>query len=431
MKTMKYTLCGLVIAAMAFILPACSDDDGGSENISAKTVFNVLGTIDDAYYLAQSKTLTEGTLSFVNNGTQLAADQAARIIASGDYIYSLNYGTGLLTQMQPNTTGGYDVIKEINAGLSVGTNRPRFGLADESTIIVYNVVVAPVRNDEDEVIDNTCTLRIASIALPSLSIASLTQFNIPQSEAAKEGATIGYHPMRVDSPVIAGGKIYFGLMHMDMYNPSLAPPFRVPKQTGLETLVFDYPAFTNGKVVTTDAASGHTSGYRSHSMHKDENGDVYQSNWFMTANKFDLSAGDKTVITRLKNGTYDASYVFNISEKLGVESNIGAVGWFYVGNGIGYMPIHMEAEGHYTDDNSWGLLRIDVYNKKVTRLNVPQASLFSYESGIVNNGKFYMAISPIEGEAFIYEFDPTSESADAFKKGLQLDGGNLQIEGVY
>jgi hypothetical protein len=128
---------------------------------------------------------------------------------------------------------------------------------------------------------------------------------------------------------------------------------------------------------------------------------------------------------------YDVSYVFNVSDALGLDTNIGASGWFYVGNGIGYMPIQLENEGNYFEANSWSLARIDIYNKKVTKLNVPLSMLFSYESAVVSNGKFYMAISPIGGEAYIYEFDPASESPDAFKKGLKLDGGNLLIEGVY
>jgi hypothetical protein len=428
---MKHLLKMIMMLALAIVVTSCNNNDNDPEGPAAKSKFSVLGTIGTAYYLAQTEKLTEGSLSFVNNGTQLKADQAARIISSGDNIYSLNYGTGLLTQLQPNAAGGYDVIKEINAGLSVGTNRPRFHLADENTLLVYNVVVTPVKNSANTVTDNTCVLRLASVSIPSLTIANLTQFIIPQSDNAKKGATIGYHPMRVDAPVISEGKIYFGLMHMDMYNPATPPPFRVPKQTGLETLVFDFPSFANGTLTTSDLASGHTSGYRAPSMHKDEKGDVYQSNWFMSANSFDLSSGDKTVITRLRNGVYDESYVFNVSDALGLDTNIGASGWFYVGNGIGYMPIQLENEGNYFEANSWSLARIDIYNKKVTKLNVPLSMLFSYESAVVSNGKFYMAISPIGGEAYIYEFDPASESPDAFKKGLKLDGGNLLIEGVY
>lgn len=427
-----------LVLAMILVLSmvACSSDDdsvndGGDGDGTAQSNFSVLATIDDAYYLAPTNTLSEGDLSFLDNGTKLDADQAARIVSAGDYLYSLNYGTGLLAQLQLTESGSYHTVKEINVGLSVGTTRPRYKLAAENTIMVYNVAVEPVLNASDEIVDNTCTLRLATVTLPDLTISNLTEFVIPQSDNAKLGGTIGYHPMRVDAPVISGDKIYFGLMHLDMADPATPPPFRKPKQTGLETLVFDYPSMTNGKITESTTASGHTNGYRAPSMHVDEQGDVYQSNWFMSGNSFDLSGGDKTVISRLNNGTYDASYEFNVSEALGLSSHVATVGWFYVGNGIGYMPIQLEDDGNYYSDDSWSLARIDIYNKTAVKLNVPMSNLFEYESGIVSDGKFYLAISPSGTDAYVYEFDPTSTSPDAFTKGLKLDGANVAVEGVY
>ena len=410
---------------------SCSDDDPTEIEEPEVSSFSILGNIDDAYYLAQTDVLNEGSLTFLNNGTQLDADLAARIVASGPYLYSLNYGSGVLTQLKPIASGGYEVIKEINAGLSVGTIRPRFKLADENTIMVYNVVVEPITDDQGEIVDNKCTLRLAAVAIPDLTISNLTEFVIPQTENARQGATIGYHPMRVEGPVIAGDKIYFGLMHLDMANPSTPPPFRVPKQTGLETLVFDFSSFSNGTIIESDAASGHTSGFRAPSMHVDENGDVYQSNWFMSGNSFDLSGGDKTVIMRLRDGKYDESYTFDVSEALGLNTNVATVGWFYVGNGIGYMPIQLEDEGNYFSENSWSLARIDIYNNTAVKLNVPMSMLHTYQNGVVSDGMFYMAISPIGGEAYIYEFDPNSTSPDGFEQGLKLDGANILVEGIF
>lgn len=428
---MKHLFKSSILLLLLSLVFACSDsDDPVTPPESSEHNFNILGTIDGAYYLAPTEFLSEGSLSFINNGTQLDADQAARIISTGDYLYSLNYGTGLLTQLQLNNDGGYDVVNEINAGLSVGTNRPRYKLADNNTIMVYNVVTEPVINNADEIIDNTCTLRLSTIALPSLSISNLTEFVIPQTENAKLGGTIGYHPMRVDAPVISGDKIYFGLMHLDMSDPTVPPPFRKPKQTGLETLVFDYPSISNGVIVESSDAAGHTGGYRAPSMHVDENGDVYQSNWFMSGNSFDLTAGDKTVITKLSNGVY-TDYVFNVSEALGLTSNVATVGWFYVGDGIGYMPIQLEDEGNYYSDNSWSVARIDLNAKTAVKLNVPLSGLFSYESGVVSDGKFYMAVSPTGSDAYVYEFDPSSTSSDGFLTGLELDGDNIQVDGIY
>lgn len=430
MKTITKTILSVLCITL---LISCNDDDDNVNNLNTKieNPYSALGTTGDAYYLASTPTLSEGELSFIDNGTQLDADQAARIIASGEYLYSLNYGTGILSKIKQNDKGSYDVVKEINAGLSVGTIRPRYKLADENTIMVYNVSVEPVKNESDEIIDNINTLRLATVSIPSLTITNLTQFVIPQTINAQQGGTIGYEPMRVDAPVISNDKIYFGLMHLDMSDLTTPPPFRKPKQTGLETLVFDYPSLSNGKIVESNNASGHTSGYRAPSMHADENGDVYQSNWFMAANSFDLVEGDKTIISKLSNGTYDESYIFNISEALGLGTNIATVGWFYVGNGIGYMPIQLENEGNYFTDDSWGLIRIDVYKKTAIKLNVPMSNLFNYENAVVENDKLFLAISPNGEDAFVYEFDANSTSPNGFTKGLQIDGEDIKVEGLY
>lgn len=429
---MKQLINWTWILCMMICIVSCNEDETPIEEPEATNEsYHFLASIEGAYYLASSESLTEGSLSFINNGTQLDADIAARVISADGYLYSLDYGTGLLSQLKRSASGSYDRVKEINVGLSIGSNTPRYKLADENTILVYNVVPTAVLNDNEEVTDYTCTLRLSVLSIPDLTISNLTEFVIPQTENARQGATIGYHPMRVDAPVISGDKIYFGIMHTDIYDPTVPPPFRKPKQSGLETLVFDYPAMTNGTIVESNAAGGHTGGYRAPSMHVDEQGDVFQSNWFMAANGFDLSNGDKTVITRLRNGEYDDSYVFDVSEALGLDTNIATVGWFYVGSGIAYMPIQLEDAGNYYSENSWGLARIDLVNQTAVKLNVPNARLFAYENGVVANDKFYMAISPLGESAFVYEFDPASTSADGFVQGLALDGGDVQIEGIY
>ncbi len=421
-------LLGLLLPAI-FMMSCSNDNDNNRDTPPIEPAnYSVLANIDRTYYLAQTDDLTQGTLSFINNGTQLESDISAKVLKQGDFLYSLSYGTGILTQLRTQEDGTYATVKELDAGLAVGSTTPRYKIANETTLMLYNVTTEEVKNNADEIVDYICTLRFAAVNLPDLTISNLTEFVIPQSENAKlGGSSIGFHPMRVDSPVISGNKIYFGLMHLDIQSSPI-PPFRTPKQTGLETLVFDYPSFTNGQIVESNTAAGHTGGYRAPSMHVDERGDVYQSNWFTTGSKFDLSAGDKTVIKKLTNGSYDETYNFNISETLGLDSNIGTVGWFYVGNGVGFMPIHIENEGHITREDSWKVARINVYNKTAELLDVPFSRLFSYQNGVIEGNKFFMAISPQNQDAFIYEFNTENNSV---KKGLALDGGNLLIEGIY
>lgn len=94
-------------------------------------------------------------------------------------------------------------------------------------------------------------------------------------------------------------------------------------------------------------------------------------------------------------------------------------------------PIQLEDEGGYYGYNTWSIAKIDIYNKTAIKLDVPLSGLFTYESGVVSNGNFYMAISPIGGESYVYEFDPTSDEMDGFKKGLKIDGGNVIVDGIY
>ncbi|SEC24103.1 hypothetical protein SAMN04489761_2462 [Tenacibaculum sp. MAR_2009_124] len=425
----KFTqLLGLIFPAV-FMMSCSSDNDNAGDNPPVEPAnYSVLANIDRTYYLAQTDDLTQGNLSFVNNGTQLNSDISAKVLKQGDFLYSLNYGTGILTQLRTQEDGSYATVKELDAGLAVGSTTPRYKIANETTLMLYNVTTEEVKNNADEIVDYVCTLRFAAVNLPDLTISNLTEFVIPQSENAKlGGSSIGFHPMRVDSPVISGNKIYFGIMHLDIQSSPI-PPFRTPKQTGLETLVFDYPSFANGKIVESNSAAGHTGGYRAPSMHVDERGDVYQSNWFASGSRFDLSAGDKTVIKKLTNGSYDETYEFNISEALGLDSNVGTIGWFYVGNGVGFMPIHIETEGNIVREDSWKVAKINVYNKTAELLDVPFSRLFSYQNGVIEGTKFFMAISPQNQDAFIYEFNTENSSV---KKGLALDGGNLLIEGIY
>jgi hypothetical protein len=92
------------------------------------------------------------------------------------------------------------------------------------------------------------------------------------------------------------------------------------------------------------------------------------------------------------------------------------------------MPIQLEDEGNYYSDNSWSVAKIDIYNKTAVKLDVPLSGLFSYENGIVVKGKFYMAISPTGGDAYVYEFDPNAETA---VQGLKLEDANVAVEGLY
>ena len=416
----------LGVMLLAFFSCKKDNDDDGTDNPTGKT-FNLAASIveggETSVYLAPVTNLKSGSLTFVNNGYELPAANAARVVSMGDYTYSLNYGTGIISQYKNNSTGGYDLIKEIDGGTAVGTKTPRYKAVNNNYILVHNVSVATEYEPDGTTIKSvTPTMTCAVISIPDLVVVQkMEPFIIPQTAASRAEKLYGF---RIDAPVVASGKVYYGLMRtVNGIGRGGIPG------SGMETVVMDFPSLANPQVIRSDVASGHTNGYRTPSMHVDENGAIYQSNQFMALFGFDLTAGDNTVITKLVNGAYDPTYVFNVSEAL--TDKISTAGWFYVGNGIGYMPIILEDVYESGADNYWSLARIDLNQKTAVKLNVPLSNLLEYQSAVVNDGKFYMAISPIGGEAYVYEFDPAFTSPDAFTKGLKLDDGNIFIQGIY
>src|SRR5690606_4171897 len=134
---------------------------------------------------------------------------------------------------------------------------------------------------------------------------------------------------------------------------------------------------------------------------------------------------------KISNGSYDETYVFNISEKLGIPAQTN--GWFCVGNGIGYVPDCNSALGG-ADSYTWGVARVDIYNKTVTTMELPgNPRLQQYQYAVVYDGKFIMSLSPIGAEGNIYIFDPKSTSPTGYTKGaiIQSTGAENYHIGVY
>ena len=121
--------------------------------------------------------------------------------------------------------------------------------------------------------------------------------------------------------------------------------------------LLDYPTLTNPKIIATDMAQGATNGYRTPVAYTDDLGDVYQI-ISVPDNNYD------THILKISNGDYDASYDFNLSDLLGF--NVASNGWFYVGNGIGYVPYaNTDLSDDWFNASVWSIARVDVYNKTI------------------------------------------------------------------
>lgn len=424
-----------IILFSAFTVISCSDDDtftgedpDDKEKLRKFTVAISESSTGNAKIYTQTTTdLTSGLISFDKYGFEIPSTRTARIFTSNDgtKLYDLDYGGGRVYQF--NVEGGqtFTQLSEKNVEFAMGTVYPRWTKASENYASVHYADSGNAERIYDETtaeyIRTDVALRIMSVNLDDLDIGTVEQFTIPVSGSDK--GTYDY-VSRVDAPVIAGNKAYYG-MGKSGYNPEDPTTRYDATYPNVETLVVDYPSLTNPAIISTNVgnARGATNGYRTPVSHLDEIGDVYQI----------ISVPNNTYethILKISNGDYDESYDFNLSQLLG--ENTTSNGWFYAGNGIGYVP-YANTDLGTTSDSVWSVARVDLYNNTAVKLNLPNNLwLQQYQNAVVEDGKFYMAITPTGEDGNIYIFDIESSNADGFTIGTSLQTlADATYIGVY
>ncbi len=376
-------------------------------------------------------------VSYDGVGYEMPSTRTARIFSSqdGTSVYNLDYGGGRVYKFSVDGGEDYQLQTEKNVEFAMGTAYPRWTKANEASASIHYADGSNARRvyqytdstlvegnyvyTDSTFVRSDVTLRVMTVGLEDLSFGSIEEITIPVSDT--DLASHNYVG-RVDAPVIAGDKIYYGLSKSayDPENPCSGRGCPKAVYTNTETLVLDYPSLTNPRIIATEMAAGATNGYRTPVSYLDEKGDVYQ---IITVpdNTYD------TYILKISDGTYDESFRFNLSELLG--ENTKSYGWFYVGDGIGYVPYLRTDETASSSDSNWSVARVDLYNGTAIKMNLPESLwLTQYQSGVVKDGKFYMAITPTGENGNVYIFDTTSESADGFTLGATL---NNLAEGTY
>ncbi|WP_044212988.1 hypothetical protein [Flammeovirga sp. OC4] len=404
----------LAFGAMAVLstLASCSKDDHSYEGDRPidKDVFHVAADVTDpdenvSVFMQPTTNVTDTTLTFINNGYEMDGERSARVLTAGGRIYNLNYGTGQIYELEHNGASSYNKVSEIDISHLVGTH-PRYAEVSDNMLLAHNVV--ETFNDENTEV--TVTLQIVKISIPGLHFNASTDFVEHNLGTYKIGEA---YVNRVDAPVIMGNKLFYGAQYRLLGQPNNGEP-STERPEEMATIVVDYPSLDGFKIVTTDASKGDTYGFRGKSMYV-HNNFVYQVN--MT------TEGSDAVIVRLnREGEYDKDYVFNIANQFG--KSVGTVNWHHVGNGKGYIAIDDLSIDH---NNSYNMAYIDVDQQEVEILyDVPKSGMWFYQSGAVHEGKFYMAVSPVGSDAYIWEFD-----GNTAQKGAKLDGGNIYVQGIY
>ena len=371
-------------------------------------------------YVQAVNDFSTGSINFDGYGFEVPSSRTARIFASedGESLFDLDYGGGRVYKFSIDGGEEYTQVSETNVEYAIGTTHPRWTKINEDNALLHNVVSEQIW-DGEEFVETRATARIMSIDLEDLSLGTTGEFEIPEAAMDADGDYV----FRIDAPIVVGDKIYYG-MGKAGYDPE--NDARVSATySSVQTLVVDYPSLTNPEIITTtvEGAKGATNAYRAPASHVDENGDIYQ---IITVpdNTYD------TFILRIRNGDYDESYSLNLDELLG--ENTISNGWFYAGNGIGYVP-YANSDLGGLGDPVWSVARVDLYNNTAVKLSLPENLwLQQYQSGVMIDGKFHMAIAPLGQPGKIYMFDPASTAADGFTTGATLQtGADAYYIGIY
>lgn len=436
-KFSQLTLLAAALVATPLFTACSSDDDPKPAPIpAAENDFHIAyanGTGNPSGTLVQGlSSLAEGTITPI--GHQMESSRTARIFASqdGTTIWSLNYTVGSIEKLTYVSGDKYTRVARFDASVPLGSTTVRFTKLNEEVASVH--VSKAVAQYEDEKDPSTYKGHRMSLSIGMLDLAKMElregynpDLELPVSGKLAELAKQGYYISRVDAPVLSGGKLYYGAV-FNKFNPL---DTKNPEESALtSTIVLDYPSLANPQVVFADKELGSTNGYRTPTQHINEAGEILQ-----------LTSGNEEVhILKLVNGKY-TSFDFNLSKVLGKEMTSN--GYFYAGNGIAYVPyqdltgetweVGVNPNGRVTRSASWKVARVDLNKGTAVDLNVPDKLwLTQYQSSVVRDGVFYIALAPVGTEGNIYMFDVKSESPEG-RKGATLKGTGAEqyFIGIY
>ena len=422
----------LAIALLGVVITSCDPTDGPEPD--GPTVYgdfqlafaNGSGSLSGTY-LQGLEDISTGEISFERRGYELSSARTSRIFTSsnGSTVYSLNYTVGTIDKL--TYIGGHNYREEtvFDASVLLGSRTVRFTkLNDEEGSVHVTSATAQYEN-ETEYIGHKITASIGLLNLENMNFGSNYNADIDvvlPGDLKRQG----YYISRIDCPVKSGNKLYYGAA-VSIFDPSTGTDTDTDKTF---TLVVDYPTLENATVIQTSLVKGSTNGYRTPTQHVNEAGEILQM----------VSNNGETSIIKIVNGQYHSTFKYDLHTLLGRQTSSN--GWFYVGNGIGYIPyekvgddqvqIGVNPQGEASYSSAWGLARMDFNNNTVVNLNTPTGLwLQQYQTSIVRDGKFYIALSPVGTQGHIYIFDVNSTNPEGTKGAKIYSGADQYYIGIY
>lgn len=390
------------IAVALVVNGACSNDNNDEPNpVEEGQHFTVATWLDGPQYLASTKSLSEGSLSFVGNGLEAVG---SRYLHHGNYIYMMNLTEKKFNQYELTADGSISLKASILTDGVVPNYFQSLNVVDDNTLLVLGAV----DNNEGKA-------GWARIEVPSFKVIAKGELQVPY-DAGQPSLSFSVGRGYVDN-----GKFILGGYFYDSQTQAYAP-------TGVTALVYDYPSMANMEIIQSDVTKAGIGYDYLSSLDTDEEGNHY---FVASAGKFWTGLGGKSGIVRIKKGEakFDEDYFFDVTSQL--DNGACLMGMTYVADGIAFGTVQYETMMTSVRDrlkNVGQVVKLDLENKEVTLMNTPLSPVAMVRSPLVYNGKYYTALCIDGGDANIYEFDPLGD-ADAFKKGLKLDaGGWTQVQ---
>jgi len=408
-RLLKQVKTSLSIVAVLATLSSCSEDeyvDGMTDDFDEDIVqvedrtYHIIGASANTTFILASEheklSNAASAFSFTNTAFQVQNSIDGKVLTSsnGNNVYALNATNGSFTKYL-RAGANYNAQANLNISFALGTTDPNVIKINDKQALLSNLVAPNV-------------LRLALIDLETFAISFNEELQIPNS-------AIPGDLLAVNSALIKNNKIYLG----------------VKKTTGnqyaaIETLVVDYPSLKNPYFISSNFPTpmiGFTSGESVPTMYMDASGSIFQ------LVNVDNTQG-VTHIVKITNDAYNPSFKFDLDLLLG--ENTYAKGWFYVDNGIGYVPYLRKNLGD-ENSNNWAIARVDLYNHTATVLNLPSGlNLKDCRNAIVRNKALYITIANPGQAGNVYVLDATNPSPEGFTKGAALDaipGGSYL--GIY
>ncbi|MFD2941774.1 hypothetical protein [Flavobacterium notoginsengisoli] len=416
-NTFKLLTSGLLLGALA-LTTSCSSDDNNTNTEPVNpitdgrwiTVAGALMQTDPGdgnggtrvYAISKENAIDPNfSVDVYTNGTAVQSTRTARLQSSvdGNTLFNITYtGANGGEFMTYKVNGGNNFAEstaKVNISQYAGTSPRWVKLFDgDKTGVAVNVTAPVVNTNADKTYKNTRGIAtVLSLDLQQTLISAFKQYEIPLT--AEEEA-LGHHIFRLDAPTLnkAGNKLIIGTW-MRKTDPATGQNAASFTRLGSKSVVVDYPALTNPKVITSTVGFGDTSGYRSFNSFVATDGNIYQ------ATQRDTQKGSYILKINQSN-EYDNSYVFSLDTALGIKgSYIDA--WRYVGNGIAY------AVYTYEGTTQGFLARLDLNAKTATKVEDiaydTSLDFGQYQGFVVDGNNFYIAVTPVGKDGNIYVID--------------------------